>query len=122
VVSAVHRRVADLPRLFEKYKGKNVRVIGIVLESGSIDEVKAKIAPLGIPYPVLFGAEKTTSDFGVYAFPATLILTKDWTIYRRHTEVLPNKKQLIEQEIDELLLEPGYGPRATSRGGEKGAF
>jgi hypothetical protein len=49
-----------------------------------LDEVKAKIAPLHIPYPVLFSAEKATSDFGVAVFPATLILTKDWTIHRRH--------------------------------------
>jgi hypothetical protein len=28
---------------------------------------------------------------------------------------------LIEQEIDELLLEPGNRQRATIRGGEKGA-
>ena len=90
--------------LSEKYKGKNVRVIGIVVESGSLDEVKAKLAQLDIRYPVLFGAEKTISDFGIYAFPATLVLSKDWKIQHRHTEVAPNKKQSIEQEIDELLL------------------
>ena len=93
--------------LFEKYKGKNVRVIGIVVESGSPDEVKAKLAPLDIRYPVLFGAEKTVSDFGVYAFPATLVLSKDWKIQHRHTEAAPNKKQSIEQEIDRLLLASG---------------
>src|SRR5262245_38934379 len=41
--------IEELPTynaLFEKYKGKNVRVIGIVLESGSFDEVEAKVAQL----------------------------------------------------------------------------
>ena len=98
----------EIPRfngLAEKYKGKNVRVIGIAIASGTPDEVRAKVEEFRVKYPVLLGTDQIMSDFDVDRFPATLVLTKDWTIDRRYMDVVSNKEELIEQEINTLLAE-----------------
>jgi thiol-disulfide isomerase/thioredoxin len=91
--------------LSEKYKDKDVRIVGIAIDSGTLDDVKAKVKELHIEYPLLFGTEKTMSDFGIHAFPATLVLTKDWKVHHAYLNSTPNKRELIEQEIDALLSE-----------------
>src|SRR4026208_1647496 len=45
--------------LAEKYKNQNVQVVGIVLESGSPEDVKQKLSEFQLGYPVLLGTEKT---------------------------------------------------------------
>ena len=89
--------------MFETYKDKNVRVIGIALNSGSLDDVKAKAAEFQVRYPVLFGTEELFSGFGIIGFPTTFVLTKDGAVHRRYRGLVPNKKELIEKDIEALL-------------------
>jgi len=65
--------------------------------------VSASIAGLNIRYPVLLGTDKIEADFGVIGFPLTLVLTRNWTIYKWYLGHLPHKKELIEQQIELLL-------------------
>jgi len=97
--------------LSEKYKDqKDVRIIAIAIDSGTLGDVKAKAKELQIRYPLLFGTENTMSDFGINAFPATLVLTKGWRVHHAYLNLVPHKRELIEQEIDRLLSEPVPGP------------
>ena len=90
--------------LAEKYKNQNVQVVGIVLESGSPEDVKQKLSEFQLGYPVLLGTEKTLSDFGIDAFPATWVIGADWTIRStRKAKALTDTKAL-ELEIETLLL------------------
>jgi peroxiredoxin len=95
--------IPNFNALSEKYKEKNVRVIGIALDSGTLDEVKQKLNEHQIRYPVLYGSEKTRTDFGINVFPATFVLAQDSTIHSTHMNLVPNKRTLIEKEIDTLL-------------------
>jgi thiol-disulfide isomerase/thioredoxin len=96
--------------LSEKYKDKNVRIVGIAIDSGTLDEVKAKAKELQIRYPLLLGTENTMSDFGIKAFPATVVLTKGWKVDHWYLNLVPNKRELIEQEIDSLLSQSVIRP------------
>jgi thiol-disulfide isomerase/thioredoxin len=102
--------IPNFNALSEKYKDKEVQIIGIAIDSGTHDELKAKAKELQIRYPVLFGTESTMSDFGINAFPATIVLTKDWKVHHRYLDLVPDKRELIEQEIDALLSEPAMRP------------
>jgi thiol-disulfide isomerase/thioredoxin len=95
--------IPNFNALSEKYKDKNVRVIGIALDSGTLDEVKQKLNEHQVRYPVFYGLEKTRTDFGINVFPATFVLTQDWTVQSKHLNLVPNKRRLIEKEIDSLL-------------------
>ena len=85
-------------------------IIAIAIDSGTLADVRAKAKELQIRYPLLFGTEKTMSDFGINAFPPTIILTKDWKVHHAYLSPVPNKRELIEQEIDTLRSEPVLRP------------
>ena len=61
--------IPKLEALADKYKGKNVQVVGIAVESGPIENVKAKVTELKIRYPVLYGTRQTLSDFSTVGYP-----------------------------------------------------
>src|SRR5262245_26312945 len=87
--------IQNLEAIADKYKGKNVQVIGITVESGSIEDVKAKLTELKIRYPVLYGTQQTSSDFRTIGFPTTFVLTRNWTFHHLYLGKLPNKAALI---------------------------
>jgi hypothetical protein len=77
--------------------------VGIVLESGSPEDVKQKLSGFQLGYPVLLGTEKTLSDFGIDAFPATWVIAPDWTIRSTRKASALKDTNAIEREIETLL-------------------
>jgi peroxiredoxin len=95
--------VPNIEAIAEKYKGKNVRVFGIAVESGSFESVRAKVEELKIQFPILYGTQQTTSDFTTIGYPTTFVLTRNWTFHNKYLGRLLNRRQLIENEIESLL-------------------
>jgi hypothetical protein len=57
-------------------------------------------------YPVLVGDDKVVEAFGgVIGFPTTYVVTKEWRIYKKYLGMLPNKRELIEKDIEKLLTQ-----------------
>jgi thiol-disulfide isomerase/thioredoxin len=93
--------------LQEKYAGKDVQIVGITMESGSLDEIKPKVAEFKVNYPVLVGDDKVVEGFGgLIGYPTTFLISKDGTIYKRYLGAPPGKKEALEKDIDNLLAQP----------------
>lgn len=98
--------IPNFNKLHEAHDGKGVQIIAITVKSGALDEIKPDVAKLDMRYPALVGDDKVVEAFGgLIGFPTTYVVTKDWRIYKKYLGMLPNKKELIEKDIEELLTQ-----------------
>jgi thiol-disulfide isomerase/thioredoxin len=98
--------IPNFNKLHEAYDGKGVQTIAITVKSGALDEIKPNVAKLDMKYPVLVGDDKVVEAFGgVIGFPTTYVVTKEWRIYKKYLGMLPNKRELIEKDIEKLLTQ-----------------
>jgi peroxiredoxin len=67
---------------FHKSKGDDVNVYGIVIDYGSVEEIKAFIEREGIEYPVLLGTWETSGYYRVNSFPTLYYLDAEGQIRR----------------------------------------
>jgi cytochrome c biogenesis protein CcmG/thiol:disulfide interchange protein DsbE len=90
--------------LREKYGDKGVEFLGITVESGGIEEIKAAVEELHMNYPVVLGDDKVVEGFGgLIGFPTTFIVSKDWKIHKKYLGMTFNKKDQLEKDINALL-------------------
>ena len=79
-------------------------MLAITVESGSLDDIKPKVAEFKMKYPVLVGNDAVVEGFGgLLGFPTTFIVDKNWRIYKRYMGMTANKKDQIAKDIDKLL-------------------
>ena len=98
------KEIPMLNELHEKYKGTNVKVIAITVQSGTLEEVKPFIPQFDIKYPVAVGTEETEEAFGgIIGFPTTFVIDKDGKIFQRIMGSPANKRELLEQHVATLL-------------------
>jgi peroxiredoxin len=102
--------IADIPmfnRLYEKYSGSRVKVVGIAVQSGSALDIKSHVVKHAIRYPVLVGDEKVTQQYVDVGFPLTYLIGPDGKILKKYIGTLPDKeiqKEMdLEREIERLL-------------------
>lgn len=87
-----------------KYRDKGVEFVGITYDSGSLDKVKSEISELDITYPIVMGTDEVDAAFGGHpGYPTTLLIGKDWKVYRKIIGSVPAKKAMLEKDILELL-------------------
>ena len=102
--------ISEIPKfnkMLEEYKGKNVQIVGITIESPH-DAIKPKVQETGIKYTILVGNDAVVDGFGgVIGFPTTYVVTPDWKIYKKYLGALSNKDERIRKDIDKLLAEQG---------------
>jgi len=100
--------IAEIPKfnkIAEEYKGKEVQIVGITVESPKGD-IKPKVEETGMKYTVLVGNDNVVDGFGgLIGFPTTFVVTKDWQIYKKYMGALPDKDQRIRKDIEKLLAE-----------------
>ncbi len=79
-------------------------MLGITVESGSFEDVEPFIERLGIEYPVVMGDEEVVTGFGgLIGFPTTFVVSPDWKIYKKYLGMKTGKKELIEQDVIDLI-------------------
>jgi len=87
--------------------GKDFRMIGYAVDSGTIDEVRASAKDLGIQYPVVMATDEVTSAFGNYrGLPTTFVIGKNGKIYKKYEGTSADKVEQIGKDINELLAIP----------------
>src|SRR5215813_8285852 len=100
--------IAEIPkfnRIASEYKGKDVEIVGITVESPH-DDIKPKVKETGMKYTVLIGNDAVVDGFGgIIGFPTTFVVTKDWKIYKKYLGALPDKDARIKKDIEKLLAE-----------------
>jgi thiol-disulfide isomerase/thioredoxin len=95
--------VPDLVALQKEFKDKVV-VIGISLDrvSGTEKDVKAFMKEMKINYPVIFGTEAVTKDYGnIQAIPTSFVIDKKGNIVDKHVGLVP--KETYVSKIKSLL-------------------
>ena len=81
-----------------------VAMLGITVESGSFEDIEPYIERLEIEYPVVMGDEEVVSGFGgLIGFPTTFVVSPDWKIYKKYLGMKTGKKELIEQDVIDLI-------------------
>jgi thiol-disulfide isomerase/thioredoxin len=98
--------IAEIPkfnRLYEEYKNKDVRIVGITAVSPH-DDIAPRAKQFGMRYTVLVGDEAVVDGFGgVIGWPTTFVVTKNWTVYKKYIGALPDKEARLKKDIDTLL-------------------
>jgi thiol-disulfide isomerase/thioredoxin len=100
--------ITEIPkfnRLYEQYKEKDVRVVGVTVLSPH-DTIASKAKEFGMKYTVLVGNDDIVDGFGgVIGWPTTFVLTKDLQIYKKYVGALPDKEDRIKKDIEALLTQ-----------------
>jgi len=90
-------------RLHDEYRGKDVRIVGITVQSPH-DDIAPKSKEFGINYTVLVGNDAVEDGFGgIIGWPTTFVVTKDWKIYKKYIGALADKEERIKKDIETLL-------------------
>jgi thiol-disulfide isomerase/thioredoxin len=101
--------IADIPifnRLHEKYAGREVKVVGIAVQSGWAKDIKPHVAKLVIKYRVLVGNDQIMERYVNVGFPTTYLIGRDGKIAKKYMGIFPDKEMDLEREIHRLLHEP----------------
>ena len=100
--------IMEIPKfnkMADEFKGKNVQVVGITVESPHAD-IKPKVEETGMKYTVLVGNDSVVDGFGgLIGFPTTFVVTQDWKIYKKYMGALPDKDARIKKDIEKLLAD-----------------
>lgn len=100
------QEIPNYNALYEKWSGKGVELIGVTLESGALDDVKAEVIDLNMKYPVVMGDDDIGQGFGgLIGFPTTFVVSKDWKIHQKYLGLTQNKKEKLEKDIQTLLAQ-----------------
>ena len=99
--------IPNYNRIHEAYAGKGAEVLGITVESGSLEDIKPKVENFQMKYPVVVGNDDVVAGFGgLIGFPTTFIVDKEGRVYKKYLGMTRNKKEMIEKDIQKLLSEP----------------
>jgi len=100
----------QISKLVDKYGARGFRAIGIAMESGGGDEVKAFLGEnpaLGVNYPIFVGDEQTAGRFGdIVAVPTTILIDSEGKVVRMFVGVNPDFFDKVGAEIAKNLGEP----------------
>ena len=87
--------------LYNKFKDKDVEIIGIALDFEGSSAVKPFAKRLGINYPLFIGGHDMNEEYDVTGIPTTLIFNRDGNLKARHVGFASEKE--FEDDINKLL-------------------
>lgn len=95
----------ELPELVELariYDGRPVVMLGLAVDSGDVDEIRAFLEEFGVEYPNwMMGMDDAVATFGAVGFPTTVIVDREGWIRK---ELLgPQTAASLTAEIEALL-------------------
>jgi thiol-disulfide isomerase/thioredoxin len=96
--------ISNYNRLKARYAGRDVEIIGMTMQSGSLNDIKGKVKELQVEYSVVRGDDNIELAFGgVLGYPTTFLIAKDGTIFKKYLGVPPGKDRDLEKQIEHLL-------------------
>ncbi len=99
--------IPDLNKLYEKFKNKNVQIIGVIFN----DEIKETqklfefAKDRGIQYPLYIADSKIKKIYNIYGFPNFFILNEKKIIVQIYRGITNDTFGLLNKEIENLLRE-----------------
>jgi len=102
------REIPEYNKLYEKYRDRNVRMLGITLDSGDATEVEPYVEKYKIAYPIFMGNDEIVSVFGgIQFYPTTFVLDQKGNVVKKYIGGKPGKIHEIDQIIEDLLNAQG---------------
>ena len=96
---------AEIPgmvKVYEKYKGKGLEIVGISLDRGGWDDVKPYLANNKISYPIVVGGQELTDAYGgVRSIPTSFFVDRKGNIVSKHVGAL--SEEAFEKAVKEIL-------------------
>jgi peroxiredoxin len=98
------KEIPDYADFYRKNQPRGIEVIGIVMDSGSPQEIVDFVREYQIPYRQLVGDEKTGEAFGVnQGYPTTFVLDGEGKILTKMLGSPPTKFEKLQEAVDKAL-------------------
>jgi len=98
------QEIPDYAEFWRKNQPRGVEVVGIVMDSGSPEEISDFVRENRIPYRQLLGDEKTGEAWGVnQGFPTTFVVDGKGMIRTKMLGSPPTKFQKLQEAVDAAL-------------------
>jgi len=95
------KEIPGFINLYNKYKAKNVEILGIAFDENGSEVVPPFIKKMGINYPVYIEGGDIAQAYDLQAYPTTIIYGKDGNVASKHIGYVSEKE--FDDEIGELL-------------------
>lgn len=96
--------IPHLIKVYEKYKGQGILVVGIALDQGGTEAVEKFVDAFKIPYPILLGNPDVVARYGNFqGIPVSFLINQQGEIVERYSGFRP--RQVYETSIDLMLEE-----------------
>jgi thiol-disulfide isomerase/thioredoxin len=82
--SPCREAIPGIEKMHKDYGGKGLVVLGISMDQGGWDSVKAFVNEYHMTYPILKGSDAVMSDYQVRTIPMVVLLGKDGKIVKRY--------------------------------------
>jgi len=101
-------------RLFEKYRSKGFRAVGLALQSGEPAQVKEFLESrkLGLTYPILLSSDELAESYGdIEIVPTTYLIGPKGEVIKGFFGLTGDFEKTLETEIEKLLkAKPAANP------------
>jgi peroxiredoxin len=98
------QEIPDYAAFWRRNQPRGVEVVGIVMDSGSPEEINDFVRENRIPYRQLLGDEKTGEAWGVnQGFPTTFVVDGKGMIRTKMLGSPPTKFQKLQEAVDAAL-------------------
>jgi len=96
--------IPELIELADRYKDQ-LQVVGISMDDGEPDEVRAFAKKIGVNYPIIMASREIVRAYGgVPALPTTFVVSPDGGVVQKHVGLAPS--YVYEDEARALLKMP----------------
>ncbi len=93
-------------KLYEKYRDKNFKLIGITMDSGDLSQILPFAEKNNMAYPIYLGNQSATVPFGgVEGYPKTFVVDQKGNILKSFLGAGEGKVEEIDQMVETLLGE-----------------
>ncbi len=95
------KEIPEYADFYRKNQPRGIEVIGIVMDSGSPQEISDFVREYQIPYRQLVGDDRTSEAFGATeGYPTTFVLDPTGTIVTKILGSPPTKFEKLQETVD----------------------
>jgi thiol-disulfide isomerase/thioredoxin len=98
------KEIPEYAEFYRKNQPRGIEVVGIVMDSGSPQEINDFVREYKIPYRQLVGDDKTSEAWGVnQGYPTTFVIDGKGVIRTKVLGSPPNKFEKLQEVVDAAL-------------------
>jgi peroxiredoxin len=99
------KEIPEYAEFWRKNQPRGIEVVGIVMDSGSPDDILDFVREYKIPYRQLLGDDETAQAFGVnQGYPTTFVIDGQGRIRTKLLGSPPSKFEKLQETVDAALV------------------